>query len=780
MNKILKVFVSGPDQDKLSKHYPIMQRYEGFVLIQISEMDAEKVQKRYLVEDITDQYMLKVGDLTIDTTSASVKTAGMAGEEAESFAIPAVAPVSGLEDQSEKTPGPHHYLVVFDGPIKAEWLQAVTNAGSELQVPYQNFTYVVQADEAALMKINELPFVRWTGHLPTWSRIATALRSRPNLDDTLNTLPRTRTLPATYMVEFFGSQYVEPARGPIEQLGAQIIGEDVPGKVMVIELTGSEDERMALLEALAAVHGVRSIRERTIKRISNDVAARWMGALSVLDTNSLGLSGDGEIIGVADTGLDSGDLAALHPDFNGRVACIKSYPITTDYASHIDNPGADDGPADLDSGHGTHVTGSVLGSGSASAGLPGQTSLIRGLAYNSKLVFQAIEQEMEWKDPAFFSKYGRFILSGLPLNLNDLFDDAYTQGVRIHSNSWGGGDPGAYDTQCEQLDRFIWEHKDFCVLIAAGNDGSDRNQDGQVDPMSVSSPGTAKNCITIGACESLRPIFSNLTYGSWWPQDYPVAPLHDVLIANQPDEVAAFSSRGPTLDGRTKPDLVAPGTFILSTRSTRIAPNNMAWAGFTPSRMYFFMGGTSMATPLAAGAAGLIREYLRKIQNLPNPSAALIKAALIASAVRIKSIAPKNAISDNDQGFGRVNLESILIPTPPAKVYFLDVAPGVETGQSYNLTLNVTSNSAPLRIVMVYTDYPGRSLVNNLNLIARSPTGRIYAGNALSGKLILDNKNNIEALNILKPRVGSWQVQVVGANIPNGPQDFAIVYQGDI
>jgi hypothetical protein len=187
-----------------------------------------------------------------------------------------------------------------------------------------------------------------------------------------------------------------------------------------------------------------------------------------------------------------------------------------------------------------------------------------------------------------------------------------------------------------------------------------------------------------------------------------------------------------------------------------------------------------MATPLAAGAAGLIREYLRKIQNLPNPSAALIKAALIASAVRIKSIAPKNAISDNDQGFGRVNLESILIPTPPAKVYFLDVAPGVETGQSYNLTFNVTSNSAPLRIVMVYTDYPGRSLVNNLNLIARSPTGRIYAGNALSGKLILDNKNNIEALNILKPRVGSWQVQVVGANIPNGPQDFAIVYQGDI
>ena len=780
MNKILKVFVSGPDQDKLAKRYTIMQRYEGFVLIQVPEADVEKIQKRYPVEDITDQYILKVGDLTIDTSIAPAKTPGLVGEEAESFAMPAVAPVSGMEDRSAGTPGPHHYLVVFDGPIKSEWLQSITAVGGDLQVPYQNFTYVVKADEAALSKINELPFVRWTGHLPTWARIATALRDRPTLDDASNNLPRTRTLPATYMIEFFDSGDMNPARDPVEQLGAKIVGEDQAGKVMVVELTGNEDERMALLEALAAVRGVRSIRERAIKRISNDIAAKWMGALKVIDTNALGLSGDGEMIGIADTGLDSGDLASIHPDFSGRVVWIKSYPITTDYTSYIDNPGGDDGPADLDSGHGTHVSGSALGSGSASVGLSGQTNLIRGLAYNSKLVFQAIEQEMKWKNPAHFSKYGRFILAGLPLNLDDLFGDAYAQGARIHSDSWGGGDPGAYDTQCEQLDRFIWEHKDFCVFVAAGNDGSDHNLDGQVDPMSVSSPGTAKNCITVGACESLRPLFSKMTYGDWWPQDYPVPPLHDEPIADQPDKVAAFSSRGPTQDGRVKPDLVAPGTFILSTRSTRIAPNNMAWSGFSSSRMYFFMGGTSMSTPLVAGAAGLIREYLRKMQNISNPSAALIKAALIASTRRIKSSAPKKALSDNEQGFGRINLESLLMPLSPSKVYYLDVTSGIETGQSYNLNFEIKSSKVPLRIVMVYTDYPGRSLVNNLNLIARSPTGRLYAGNGQAGKLVLDNKNNIEALNISKPHAGNWQIQIIGANVPNGPQDFAIVYQGDI
>jgi hypothetical protein len=81
--------------------------------------------------------------------------------------------------------------------------------------------------------------------------------------------------------------------------------------------------------------------------------------------------------------------------------------------------------------------------------------------------------------------------------------------------------------------------------------------------------------------------------------------------------------------------------------------------------------------------------------------------------------------------------------------------------------------------VLAYSDYPGRSLVNNLNLIMRSPTGRIYAGNAVAGKLTLDNKNNVEMLNIHKPRPGAWQVSVVAANVPNGPQDFALVVLGD-
>lgn len=88
------------------------------------------------------------------------------------------------------------------------------------------------------------------------------------------------------------------------------------------------------------------------------------------------------------------------------------------------------------------------------------------------------------------------------------------------------------------------------MLVAAGNDGSDKDGDGAINPMSVTSPATAKNCICVGACENERPNFDASHYGDWWPDDYPVAPYNSDPMADNPDEIVAFSSRGPTEDGR--------------------------------------------------------------------------------------------------------------------------------------------------------------------------------------------------------------------------------------
>jgi serine protease AprX len=767
MNRILKIFCTGNEQDRLSQLYPIIERYQGFVLVEVAADQIDELARQYPVEDITERYTIRVGGGTIDTSLPRIDAKGV---------VRAHPHYTGVKRLST---GAHHHLVQFIGPIKEEWLKAVKKAGGEPRAPQEAFTYIVRADAKSLANISALPFVRWVGHLPHMDRIdpGALKRAGGKPADAEATLPRTKTLPGFYAVEFFTGKDLTAALPAIKKLGFEVKNKNSKAAVVVVEDPQGGAAAAKRLQKLAEIHGVRFIRERVFKRTSNDVAEGIMGTRTVMSPTDLGLSGDGETIGICDTGIDTADPTAIHPDFSGRIKKIISYPITPDLASYINNPGADDGAADLDSGHGTHVAGSVLGSGAASLAISGNTTPVRGLAHQAKLVFQAVEQEMQWKNPAYYQQYGRYLLTGIPLDLTRLFSDAYEQNARIHSNSWGGGAPGEYDSQCEQLDRFVWEHKDFCILVAAGNDGTDRDGDGRINPMSVTSPATAKNCITVGASENNRIAFNANTYGAWWPSDYPVAPYRNDPMANNPDEVVAFSSRGPTSDGRVKPDVVAPGTFILSTRSTMIAPNNTAWAAYPPSKLYFYMGGTSMATPLTAGAVALIREFLRKKKGINNPSAALLKAALIAGTTRLAGFGAPGVVLDNDQGFGRVNLDAVLAPSLQAAATFVEITPGLRTGEVYSTAFDVQTAGVPLRVVLAYSDYPGPSLVNNLNLILIAPDGRRYTGNQAAGAtLTLDATNNVEMIHVPNPEPGGWTLQMVGSNIPQGPQDFALVY----
>jgi serine protease AprX len=767
MNRILKIFCSGAEQDRLAEVNRIIERYPGFVLVEAGADKIKELAQQYPIEDITELYTLRVGKRTIDTSQPRVDVKGKVRTHPD------------YKGAKRLPPGPHHHLVQFVGPIKEEWLQEIKKAGGDPRAPYEDFTYIVSADAAALARITALPCVRWAGHLPHADRIdavALARAGRKPIEENA-TLPRTKGMTGFYTVEFFAAKDLRAALPAVKKLGFEVAHQDAKAGLVVIKDPRSGAGAAKRLQDLSAIHGVRFIRQRAMKRTSNDVAARIMGTRAALSTTDLGLSGEGEVIGICDTGIDTADLNTIHPDFAGRIKTIMSYPITKDFASLVNNPGGDDGAADLDSGHGTHVTGSVLSNGSASLQIPGNTTPVRGLAYKAKLVFQAVEQEMQWKNPAYFQTYGRYLLAGIPLDLNSLFSDAYAQSARVHSNSWGGGNPGEYDSQCEQLDRFVWEHKDFCVVVAAGNDGTDRDGDGRINPMSVTAPGTAKNCITVGACESDRPDFNANTYGAWWPSDYPVAPYRSDPMANNPDQVVAFSSRGPTRDGRTKPEVVSPGTYILSTRSTMIAANNTAWAAYPPSKLYFYMGGTSMATPLTAGAAAVVREFLRRNKAIQNPSAALLKATLIAGADRLAGYGEPGAVMDNDQGYGRVDLDAILALPLPAEAAFVEISPGLRTGEVHTAQIDIQSADAPLRVVLAYSDYPGTSLVNNLNLILVAPDGRRYTGNQAAGAtLATDVKNNVEVVHVPNPAPGSWTLQVVGSNIPQGPQDFALVY----
>ena len=147
---------------------------------------------------------------------------------------------------------------------------------------------------------------------------------------------------------------------------------------------------------------------------------------------------------------------------------------------------------------------------------------IRGTAPGAKLVLQSV-----------LDSGGN--LGGLPNSLDALFGPPYkTDKARIHSNSWGSvGNFGVYDSQANELDTFVHAHRDMLICFAAGNEGSDRDGNGQVDPNSVTPPGTAKNCLTVGACENNRPN-QPMTYGEAWPDDFPATPINPDRVAKPP------------------------------------------------------------------------------------------------------------------------------------------------------------------------------------------------------------------------------------------------------
>jgi hypothetical protein len=212
--------------------------------------------------------------------------------------------------------------------------------------------------------------------------------------------------------------------------------------------------------------------------------------------------------------------------------------------------------------------------------------------------------------------------------------------------------------------------------------------------------------------------------------------------------MAAFSSRGPTLDGRYKPDLVAPGTNIISVRSSMAT--RTGWGIYDDK--YLFMGGTSMATPLAAGTAALLREYLITIKGFSSPSAALLKASLINSADNIspgqygtgvfQEIPPP--VPNNIAGWGRINFTNSVYPEGAFGIDYHDVQNGLSTNDYHEYTVDVYDSSRPLKVNLVWTDYPGSSsvqgaLVNDLDLQITTPSlDVLYPDNAMLPSVATD------------------------------------------
>ena len=334
---------------------------------------------------------------------------------------------------------------------------------------------------------------------------------------------------------------------------------------------------------------------------------------------------------------------------------------------------------------------------------------------------------------------------------------AAAAGATIHTNSWhnreqGKGNPAPYNQTAVDVDTFTWNNEDHLVLGSAGNTGEEQG-----------APGTAKNAICCGAAQA-DPNEMNLGDGN----------------------------PGPTLDGRRKPDLVSPGCNLTSANDGT-ACGTTTWGGACA---------TSWATPTAAGAAALVRQYFcegwyptgtQEAHHSFVPSGALIKAVLLNGTLDMTGVA---GYPNNTEGWGLLRLEDVLAfsgGTLSTRVWDYRNADGLTTGQQHEHHVDVASNMQRLKVTLVWTEPPGTvnaatAIVNDLDLEVVSPGGaQLFRGNMFAAGVsttggAADTGNNVECVLVNAPAAGDWTIRVraTAVNVGNPGQGYALVVTADL
>ena len=735
------------------------------------------------------------------------------------------------------------FLVQAGSPEQqVELRQQLEAMGLEIRGYYPRHAYLVRLDASQKQELAQLKSVFWMGYFqPAW-KIA------PKLEYIIESDPQ-RELELTVSFDRAILKTEAALREELNGLGVSILEVDQNDESFRVTLRGAAVTARRLAASAGCLRVEREpsggLLVNTARTSANTTTGRGAQAGPIMDVEDVwarGIRGEGQIAAVADTGLSTGNLSTLHRDF-GQVGSSTNPPrVIQTYALARPSPANwDDDNTLPGGGHGTHVTGLLLGNGVRSGSQP-QNNLFppgsyTGIAPKANLVFQSIMND----DGA---------IDGLPNDLGTLYLPPYQDGARVHSNSWRYFANGSYDFRASDTDEFAWDYKDMVLVFGVGNEGADvfGGPDGVIESDSIGSPAVAKNVIAVGATENYRPGFvledpagdctssdgvEQKTWGWYGTRYFPppfqnpytVAPIFSDLFADHASGMAPFSSRGPTNDDRIKPDLVAPGGFITSTRTNRNQTfEHAGTCGITASLKTHYLNkeGTSMATPLVAGAAVLTRQYYKEGWHPNgsltthssavagdgfNPSAALVKATLIHGAFDLtpgqygvgstQEVPPgwdgTNNLPNNASGYGRVDLEGALFPgsgfghSPGRKMAVHDVTPGLATGQQDEYTFQVSSTSDPLTVTLVWTDPEaspgsGRRLVNDLNLTVIAPNGTVYLPNGIDRTTgSADSRNNVEQARVTSPQTGTWTVRVNGASIPgNGDagtttQPYALV-----
>jgi len=329
--------------------------------------------------------------------------------------------------------------------------------------------------------------------------------------------------------------------------------------------------------------------------------------------------------------------------------------------------------------------------------------------------------------------WGANILAVSGQNTYTLYDDPVKK-IRVTNMSYGWWNTdnhtvtAGYNSTSQEHDNFERTRPEAMLVYSSGNVGDYTTLGGKYNGMAgwgnlSGEAKNAKNILTISGT------------------DYE-------------DNFLDWTCKGPAYDGRIVPQLAIEG-----------------------------QGGTSFAAPKISGIFAILSQAYKTELQVPVP-AALIKAVMMNTADDVY-----NPGIDFKSGFGRPNVRRAYLAIKNRRF----AADSLAQGGHKSFPVVVPAGTAQLRVMVYWTDYeatPGaaQALVNDLDLTVNDPSGATTlpwgldtTANAANLNALptrkMDHINNEEQVTIDNPAAGTYNVLVDGFNVPQGPQEFFVVYE---